>query len=107
MNKNLIMAIKNHDIEIAMKIAQTDEESLNSYDSFGETPIILAVKEFENEILDVCLEHNGALNKKNNNGNTALIMAAYYGNKYAVFRLDVGSSSRSFWYSRKTNSCRC
>jgi ankyrin repeat protein len=89
---SVIEAVKNIDY-LSLNIHLSDGAAIDTVDSNGNTPLMIASKIGNMRLVEVILAHNPNLDAKNNKGETALMIAAKTGQYYVVKKLiDTGAN---------------
>ncbi len=86
LKETVIEAVTNIDL-VSLNILLAEGADIDTADSYGNTPLMLASKIGNPRMLTIILAHNPDVNAKNDNGETALMIAAENGQAEVAERL--------------------
>lgn len=76
--EDVITAVNNIDV-ISLNVLLAEGAAIDTTDSAGNTPLMLAAKIGNPRMVKIILAHNPEVNRRNNDGNTALMIASANG----------------------------
>lgn len=75
---NIIEAVKNIDL-VGLNVLLAEDASVDTVDSEGNTPLMIAAKIGNPRMMKIILSHNPKIDVRNQNGDTALMIASKQG----------------------------
>ncbi|BDD05675.1 ankyrin repeat domain-containing protein [Aureibacter tunicatorum] len=79
MNDDIFHAARSGDLAIVKEVLSIDPKAIDRQDYKGYSPLILAVYNEQEEIVDYLLEQGASVSLKDNSGNSALMGASFKG----------------------------